>query len=90
MPTPTPQTPTGKPGRKHCDNCFRLFLKNPRRPDKRFCSDRCRMDFHHHGGAIGKLQPVLERRIDRTMLSIRAELAALKAQLNQVQERIAS
>jgi hypothetical protein len=43
------------------------------------------MDYHHNGGIIGKLQPLLERRIDRT---IRAEIAALKAQLKQ--ERIAS
>ena len=43
--------------RKRCETCGTLY--KPFRPDQRFCTSKCRLDFHHHGGAYAKLKPLV-------------------------------
>lgn len=59
--------------RKRCETCGDLY--KPFRPEQRFCSDKCRADFHHHGGAYAKLKPLLLKELTRRAADIEARLS---------------
>lgn len=59
--------------RKRCETCGDLY--KPYRPDQRFCSVKCRTDFHHHGGAYAKLKPLLLKELRQRTAEIEAKLS---------------
>ena len=60
--------------RKPCEACGAKF--KPVRPNQRFCQNKCRNDFHHHGGAYVALKPFMEKRVDAQVKALARELKA--------------
>ena len=58
--------------RRPCEGCGDLY--KPVRPDQRFCSTKCRLDFHHHGGAYVKLKPLVEKLVAKRTAELAREL----------------
>ena len=50
---PVQRTLSGRPKRKRCKNCSALFPFT--KPNREFCSDNCRKDFHRNGGSHMKV-----------------------------------
>lgn len=48
----------------HCHNCNKLTPKN--RPNKKFCSEKCKTEYHGYGAAFGPLKAKLEKLIEQT------------------------
>lgn len=48
--------------RRRCDNCPHFF--RPKQAKQRFCSNKCRMEFHRYGAAYGPLKDKLENLVE--------------------------
>lgn len=57
-------TPTFAVGsRRRCDNCPKYYTVL--KPDHRFCSTRCRKEFHRFGTPLLRLRPIMNKEIER-------------------------
>lgn len=64
-----PNTPTRTdPIRRRCTNCPKFFWAI--RKDHRFCSARCRKEFHENGTAYGKLRERLYKDIEKKLAAM--------------------
>lgn len=61
-----------------CEGCPTKY--KPYRPDQRFCSAKCRLDYHHHGGAYVKLKALVEKLIDKKIGELRKSQRAAIAE----------
>jgi hypothetical protein len=60
--------------RKRCLNCPRFFSQT--RPDRKFCGERCRKQFHENNGtAYGALKQKLEKLIEQRALEYARKFA---------------
>ena len=58
---PVQRTLSGRPKRKRCKNCGDLFPIT--KPNREFCSDNCRKDFHRNGGAHMKVLQTIRKEL---------------------------
>lgn len=76
------------PKKKRCENCFALFERKKHAPStKRFCSDRCRKEFHHHGSAFGPLRVRLEKMIAQGVKELKVRLDGIEARVKRLESR---
>ena len=80
--------PPGTPEKGKCENCGVEFTKAPHRSDQRFCSDKCRKEWHRHGTAfpqvLAKVRTAVADELDRRT----AVVAAVAQQAESLRERI--
>ena len=85
MDQPTQKAP-GKPKRRRCDNCFKLYERT--KDWQRFCSKSCRFEFNRHGAAFGPLKTRLEKLVLKTIehevKTLRAEITELRTVLHDL------
>jgi hypothetical protein len=62
--------------RRRCDNCPKFFQQT--KVDHRFCTVKCRREFHRNGAGFGKLKDALPKWIAK---EVAKQLAAVLAQL---------
>jgi collagenase-like PrtC family protease len=69
--------------RKRCKNCPKFFRVT--KPNREFCSSKCRNEFHHHGSAYGQLKDLLQKQVEKWNKETKKELTA---QLQDIRERL--
>lgn len=61
--------------RMACRNCGELFVRT--QETKRFCSARCRFQFHHSGGVpLQRIDELISRRLDQRLPALIEALVA--------------
>lgn len=75
--------------RKRCDNDGKLFYVT--KPTRRFCSNKCRMEYHRHGNSFGPLKDKLYKLIEkRVREATRASIAEINSAIDQLVTRVAA
>lgn len=70
------ERPPKKFKRKRCRNCDALFPMT--KPNREFCSDECRKQFHHFGCAFGPLEEKIRKMVRGFVME---EMARLKVSI---------
>lgn len=81
----TPHSAKQPSKRRRCDNCNTLF--RPGRIWAKFCSEKCRKEFHRYGSSYGPLKTGLHKAIDKKYAELRRDTTtALQNQLKLMGE----
>ena len=75
--------------KKRCKNCPKFFELT--KPNREFCSKKCKQEFHRYGNAFGPLKEKLFKMMAAQAKSeAAAQLVAVNARIDEIDERLSS